>query len=154
MGTGCSAGWSGCGHCGVGVSCHRMRGRNGTLHRYYYCNNHDPVRAGGEHRRCPERNIRADELDSFVFEQVRNALLRPETLLAGESAVSSRRTPVADELLEAQLVRLGRNVTPRMPRSGALSTSTRQVSSTMTSCCAEAWRSGTACRSWNSGVMP
>lgn len=76
-----------------------MRGRNGTFHRYCHCQNHDPLRAGGEHRRCPERNIRADELDSFVFEQVRNALLRPETLLDGERAVSERREPVDDELL-------------------------------------------------------
>ncbi|MXW85446.1 MAG: hypothetical protein F4Z55_05810 [Boseongicola sp. SB0667_bin_21] len=97
-----------CGHCGVSVSCHKMRGRNGTFHRYYYCHNHDPLRAGGEHRRCPERNIRADELDSFVFEQVRNALLRPETLLDGERAVSERREPVDDELLQAQLARLRR----------------------------------------------
>ena len=97
-----------CGHCGVGVSCHKMRGRNGTFHRYYYSHNHDPLRAGGEHRRCPERNIRADELDSFVFEQVRDTLLRPEVLLAGEHAVSARREPVADELLEAQLAKLQR----------------------------------------------
>ena len=97
-----------CGHCGVGVSCHKMRGRNGTFHRYYYCHNHDPLRAGGEHRRCPERNIRADELDTFVFEQVRETLLRPEVLLAGEHALSARREPVADELLQAQLAKLQR----------------------------------------------
>ena len=97
-----------CGHCRVGVSCHKMRGRNGTFHRYYYCHNHDPLRAGGEHRRCPERNIRADELDTFVFEQVRDTLLRPELLLAGEHAVSARREPVADELLQAQLAKLQR----------------------------------------------
>ena len=97
-----------CGHCGVGVSCHKMRGRNGTFHRYYYCHNHDPLRAGGEHLRCPERNIRADELDTFVFEQVRDTLLRPEVLLAGEHAVSARREPVADELLQAQLAKLQR----------------------------------------------
>ena len=97
-----------CGHCGVGVSCHKMRGRNGTFHRYYYGHNHDPLRAGGEHRRCPERNIRADELDTFVFEQVRDTLLRPEVLLAGEHAVSARREPVADELLQAQLAKLQR----------------------------------------------
>lgn len=97
-----------CGHCGVGVSCHKMRGRNGTVHRYYYCYNHDPLRAGGEHRRCPERNIRADELDTFVFEQVRNTLLRPEVLLAGEHAVSARRQPVPDELLQVQLAKLQR----------------------------------------------
>ena len=97
-----------CGHCGVGVSCHKMRGRNGTFHRYYYCHNHDPLKAGGEHLRCPERNIRADELDTFVFEQVRDTLLRPEVLLAGEHAVSARREPVADELLQAQLAKLQR----------------------------------------------
>ena len=97
-----------CGHCGVGVSCHKMRGRNGTFHRYYYCHNHDPLRAGGEHRRCPERNIRADELDTFVFEQVRETLLCPEVLLAGEHALSARREPVADELLQAQLAKLQR----------------------------------------------
>ena len=97
-----------CGHCGVGVSCHKMRGRNGTFHRYYYCHNHDPLKAGGEHLRCPERNIRADALDTFVFEQVRDTLLRPEVLLAGEHAVSARREPVADELLQAQLAKLQR----------------------------------------------
>ena len=53
----------------------QMRGRNGTWHRYYYCHNHDPVRAGGQDRRCPERNIHADALDAFVFGQIRAALL-------------------------------------------------------------------------------
>jgi site-specific DNA recombinase len=42
-----------CGVCGVGTNCHKMRGRNGTWHRYYHCRNHDPIRAGGESRRCP-----------------------------------------------------------------------------------------------------
>ena len=97
-----------CGHCGVGVSCHKMRGRNGTFHRYYYCHNHDPLRAGGEHRRCPERNIRADELDTFVFERVRDTLLHPQVLLVGEHTVSARREPVVDELLQAQLAKLQR----------------------------------------------
>lgn len=99
-----------CGHCGVGVSCHKMRGRNGTFHRYYYCHNHDPLRAGGEDRRCPERNIRSDELDTFVFEQVRETLLQPDVLLAGEHAVSSRREPADDELLGAQLAKLERKI--------------------------------------------
>ena len=66
-----------CGHCDVGANCHKMRGRNGTHHRYYYCRNHDILRAGGEHLRCPERNIRADELDAYVFDQIRQALLKP-----------------------------------------------------------------------------
>jgi hypothetical protein len=32
--------------------------------------------------RCPERNIRADELDEYVFAQVRQALLDPRQLIA------------------------------------------------------------------------
>ena len=99
-----------CGHCAMSVSCHKMRGRNGTFHRYYYCRNHDPLRAGGEHRRCPGRNIRSDELDAFVFEQARDALLRPDVLLSGEHAVSARREPAADELLQAQLAKLQRKI--------------------------------------------
>jgi site-specific DNA recombinase len=101
-----------CGHCGVSVSCHKMRGRNGTFHYYYYCRNHDPLKAGGEHRRCPERNIRADELDAFVFEQVRATMLRPDVLLTGEAAVSAyrRRESGDDELLAAQLTRFDRKI--------------------------------------------
>jgi site-specific DNA recombinase len=97
-----------CGTCQVGVNCHKMRGRNATFHRYYYCRNHDPLRAGGEDRRCPERNIRADALDTFVTDQVRQALLRPEVLLAGEHAVAERAPAPDDELLGAQLARLDR----------------------------------------------
>ena len=77
-----------CGVCGVGTNCHKMRGRNGTWHRYYYCRNHDPLRAGGESHRCPERNIRADALDAFVFDHIRAALTHPDQLLAGEQAVT------------------------------------------------------------------
>jgi site-specific DNA recombinase len=99
-----------CGHCAVGVSCHKMRGRNGSFHHYYYCRNHDPLRAGGEHRRCPERNIRADELDAFVFSQVRAAMLRPDVLLAGEAAISSQREAGSDDLLAVQLARLDRKL--------------------------------------------
>jgi len=87
-----------------------MRGRNGTFHRYYWCHNHDTIRARGEHRGCPERNIRADELDVFVFEQVRAALLRPEVLLVGEGAVATHRPVPDDELLDAELARLGRKL--------------------------------------------
>lgn len=99
-----------CGHCGVGVSCHKMRGRNGTFHYYYYCTKHDVLRAGGEDRRCPERNIRANELDAFVFEQVRATMLDPDVLLTGESAISMRRKDTNDELLAAQLVQYDRKI--------------------------------------------
>jgi len=99
-----------CGHCGVAVSCHRMRGGNGAYNRYYNCPNHDPVRARGEHRRCPERNIRADALDAFIFEQLRTVLQQPDQLLAGEQAVTARAPQGDDELLRAQLERLERRV--------------------------------------------
>ena len=99
-----------CGSCGVGANCHKMRGRNGAFHRYYYCRNHDPLRAGGVDRRCPERNIRADELDEFVFEQVRAALLRPDLLLAGQTALAGRASAPDDELLAVQLARLSRKL--------------------------------------------
>ena len=99
-----------CGHCGVSVSCHKMRGRNGAFHYYYYCRNHDPLRAGGEHRRCPERNVRADELDAFVFDQVRDTMLQPDVLLVGEAAVSTRREAGSGELLATQLASLDRKI--------------------------------------------
>jgi site-specific DNA recombinase len=88
-----------CGPCGVGTSCHKMRGRNGTWHRYYYCHNHDPLRAGGQDQRCPERNIRADALDEFVFAQIRAAPAQPRhaaSRRAGHHSPRSRpRRPAA-----------------------------------------------------------
>jgi site-specific DNA recombinase len=99
-----------CGTCGVGVNCHKMRGRNGTWHRYYHCRNHDPIKAGGTSKRCPERNIRADALDAFVFCQIRAALLRPDVLAAGEQAVAARTPTPDDELLAAELARLDRRL--------------------------------------------
>lgn len=59
-----------CGRCGVKLASHRAQREYGMA-RYYLCPHHDPVRAGGADRRCPERRIRADELDAFVFDQVR-----------------------------------------------------------------------------------
>ena len=87
-----------------------MRGRNGTWHRYYYCRNHDPLRAGGEDRRCPERNIRADALDEYVFGQIRTALTQPGMLLAGEQAIAVTAPIPDDELLAAELARLDRKI--------------------------------------------
>jgi len=99
-----------CGVCDVGTNCHKMRGRNGTWHRYYYCRNHDPLRAGGEDRRCPERNIRADTLDEYVFDQIRTALTQPSMLLAGEQAIAVTTPIPDDELLAAELARLDRKL--------------------------------------------
>ena len=99
-----------CGVCGVGTNCHKRRGRNGTWHRYYHCRNHDAIKAGGDDRRCTERNIRSDALDTFVFDQVRAALLRPDVLTAGEQALAVRTPAPDDELLAAELARLDRKL--------------------------------------------
>ena len=80
-------------YCGAGnvkAHAHPMRStaENGTRkNRYYSCYHHDTLRAGGVDQRCTERRIRADELDAFVFAQVRDILLRPDVLLAGERAL-------------------------------------------------------------------
>ena len=72
----------------------KMRGRNGSWHRYYYCRNHDPLRAGGQDRRCPERNIRADALDEFVFDQIKRALLNQTCCSPGNTpSPSPPRSP-------------------------------------------------------------
>jgi site-specific DNA recombinase len=99
-----------CGVCGVGTNCHKMRGRNGTWHRYYYCRNHDTLRAGGEQHRCPERNIRADALDAFVFDHIRTVITHPDLLLTGEQAVTQRAPIPDDELLATELHRLDRKI--------------------------------------------
>ncbi len=65
-----------CGHCGVKLAAHRAY-RDYGMACYYACPHCDLVRAGGQDRRCPERRIRADELDNFVFDQVRQLLGRP-----------------------------------------------------------------------------
>jgi site-specific DNA recombinase len=101
-----------CGHCGTVVACHQRptntRKPDGQWNRYYYCRHHDPLRAGGEDRRCPERAIRADALDSFVYEQIREALLRPDVLVAGEHALTAGAPAPDDEILDQQLRRLKR----------------------------------------------
>jgi hypothetical protein len=87
-----------------------MRGRNGAWHRYFHCRNHDPIRAGGESRRCAEHNIRADALDTFVFDHIPAALTHPDQLLAGEQAVALH-TPIPDDgLLAAELAWLDRKI--------------------------------------------
>ena len=101
-----------CGPCGIRLFCDQKRSSKhpDDKTRYYGCPNHDPIKAGGPDRRCREPMIRADALDAFVFDQVKAALLRPELLLAGEAALAGRRALPADELLDAQLERIGRQI--------------------------------------------
>ena len=102
-----------CGACNVKAHAQPMRStaENGTRkNRYYSCYHHDTLRAGGVDQRCTERRIRADELDAFVFAQVRDILLRPDVLLAGERALVAEQPAPDDEILDAQLARLTRRV--------------------------------------------
>jgi len=97
-----------CDHCQVKLTCYRAR-RNHTTTRYYLCPHRDPWRAGGAERRCPERRVRADELDTFVFDQVRQLLTHPDLITAAEAAVAAH-TPAPDDLLATQLARLQRRL--------------------------------------------
>ncbi|MDE3132563.1 MAG: recombinase family protein [Acidobacteriota bacterium] len=102
-----------CGPCGVkaGVFQSSSTAQGGTKkNRYYCCPYHDPIKAGGPEKRCTQRRIRAEELDTFVFNQVREILLRPDVLLAGEQALVVREPAPDDELLAAQLAKLKRRI--------------------------------------------
>ena len=97
-----------CGMCDTSVECHKMV-KAEKVHHYYWCHNHASNGVPGQ-QRCPERNIRADALDEFVFEQVREALLRPELLCAGEAAVAAAAPSPDDQLLATELSRLERKL--------------------------------------------
>lgn len=96
-----------CGACGVRAHV-RQRSSKDHVNRYYDCANHDTFRPGGPDRRCRERQIRADEVDDFVFGQVRQVLLRPELLIAGEAALAGKAKIPDDQLCATQLERIGR----------------------------------------------
>ena len=98
-----------CPTCGVKLVCHRAH-RGPTTTRYYLCPHRDPWRAGGEERRCPERRVRADELDAFVFHHIRQLLARPDLLTVAEEALAGQTPLPDDELLAAQLARLERRL--------------------------------------------
>ena len=94
-----------CGACGVSTRTQKMASITGTVSRYYSCSHHDVVIAGGPERVCKERRIRAEALDEFVYDKIRDVLLRPEVLLAGEEALGGRRVK-PDELLDTQRDRI------------------------------------------------
>ena len=98
-----------CGSCDVCLNSHKL-GRNAdTVHRYYTCRNKARSGVPGQ-KLCPERSVRADVLDAFVFEQVKTALLRPNVLCAGEAAVRAATPSTDDELLGIELDRLARKL--------------------------------------------
>ncbi len=97
-----------CGHCGVSTFCQGHKRETGP--RYYVCNRRRPLDAGGFERACPQPSIRAQALEALVWEQLRQALLRPELLLKGETALGARIGATDDDLLNAQLKRLDRRL--------------------------------------------
>jgi site-specific DNA recombinase len=98
-----------CGTCDTCVNCHRLGRTDNNIHRYYTCRNKARNGVPGQ-QLCPERSMRADVLDAFVFEQVKAALLRPEVLCAGAAAVRSATPSTDDELLGTELDRLARKL--------------------------------------------
>lgn len=92
-----------CGACDAATSCHRMRGRNGTVHHYYYCQRHDSVKTGGRQHRCQQRNIRADALDDFVWKELQRLLSDPQQLRTAYSALSESPMKTDIDVLAQQL---------------------------------------------------
>jgi site-specific DNA recombinase len=93
--------------CGTRSIVDRGQGPNGGIH-YYACRNR--LGLAGNERTCRQRTVRADGLDTFVFDQIRAALSSPEILLAGEQAIAAHRPTPDDELLGAELTRLERRI--------------------------------------------
>ena len=104
-----------CRVCDLTMSCHRMRGRNGTFHHYYYCAGHDVLMARRAIGRCPQRNLRSDELDALVWGEVRRHLENPTLIHEGYArlqvqAASPGNDGIADDLaaLQKQLAEMDR----------------------------------------------
>jgi site-specific DNA recombinase len=98
-----------CGACDICLNSHKLGRNTDTVHRYYTCRNKARSGVPGQ-QRCPERSVRADVLDAFVFAQVKAALLRPKVLCAGEAALRAAAPSTDDALLGAELDRLARKI--------------------------------------------
>ena len=100
-----------CRVCDLTMSCHRMRGRNGTFHHYYYCAGHDVLRARGAVGRCPQRNLRADELDELVWGEVRRHLEKPALIREGYARLQVQAESLGDDGLADDLAALQKQLT-------------------------------------------
>jgi site-specific DNA recombinase len=76
-----------------------MRGRDGTFHHYYYCAGHDVLRARRRVGRCPQRNLRADELDGLVWAEVRRHLESPTLILEAYTHLGAQPLPRPNDLV-------------------------------------------------------
>src|SRR4029077_18845550 len=104
----------GLGHCRVcdlGGSRHRVRGRAGTFHHYYYCAGHDVLRARRGLGRCPQRNLRADELDGLVWGEVRRHLESPTLILEAYTHVGALPLPRPNDLVAPEVRGLTKQLT-------------------------------------------
>ena len=104
-----------CRVCDLGMSCHRMHARNGAFHHYYYCAGHDVLKARSAIGRCPQRNLRPDELDALVWSEVCRHLEHPALICEGHARLqaevaSPEGDGLADDLsaLEKQMAELDR----------------------------------------------
>ena len=88
-----------CRVCDLSMSCHRMRGRDGTCHHYYYCPGHDVLRARGALGRCPQRNLRSEELDGLVWAEVRGHLENPALILEAYTRLETETIPRSDDIV-------------------------------------------------------
>ena len=86
-----------CRVCDLSMSCHRMRGRDGTWHHYYYCTGHDVLRARGAVGPCPQRNLRADALDDLVWTEVRRHLENPALIATAHARLHTE--PIAADVV-------------------------------------------------------
>ena len=64
---------------------------------------------------APSGEVHADELDAFVFDQVRQLLARPDLLSAGEAAAAAQRPVPDDELLATSWLDSSAGVMARRP---------------------------------------
>ena len=100
-----------CRVCDLGTSCHRMRGRDGTFHHYYYCSGHDSLRARAAIGRCPQRNLRADELDELVWAEVRRHLETPAVILDAYTQWRAEPAPRRDDVVAHEVRELQKKLT-------------------------------------------
>ena len=100
-----------CRVCDLAMSCHRMRGRNGTFHHYYYCAGHDVLCARRTVGRCPQRNLRADELDDLVWGEVRRHLEHPALIREGYARLQAQVASPQDDGLADDLRALQKQLT-------------------------------------------
>ena len=100
-----------CRVCDLAMSCHRMRGRNSTFHHYYYCAGHDVLCARRTVGRCPQRNLRADELDDLVWGEVRRHLEHPALIREGYARLQAQVASPQDDGLADDLRALQKQLT-------------------------------------------